>query len=56
MMTDSSARVRPDDEAGLAMARVVILGPPMIAALVMIWRLWPKTRRATDARVLNLGD
>ncbi len=56
MMTDSSIRLRPADDAGRAVAWVVVLGPPTVAALVMIWRLWPKKRRAADARVLNLSD
>lgn len=56
MMIDSSIRLRPADDAGRFMAWVVMLGPPTLAALVMIWRLWPKTRRAADARPSNLGD
>lgn len=54
-MTDGSVRVRPDDDAGRAVAWMVILGPPMVAVLVIAWRLWPK-RRAARARPLNLGD
>jgi hypothetical protein len=55
VMTGSSVRVRPDDEAGQVIAKVVILGPPALVAVVMAWRRWPKRRRAT-ARLLNLDD